>query len=90
MSSNIKYSSIRPKLDKHIILRYAEPDPPLIYNRKTNELIKAKSYRVLDILKLCDGNNSIEYISLETHVDMEKIYYLLLKIEKLGWLHFEK
>ncbi len=89
MSDDMKYSEIKPKLSKYIILRYAEPDPPLIYNRKTNELIKAKSYKVLEILKYCDGSNTIEDISINTGISKEKIHSLLKKFEILGWLYFE-
>ena len=81
--------NIKPTLSRYVILRYAEPDPPLIYNRKTHQLIKAKSYKVLDILSLCNGNNNIMKISELMNVDHKTICSLLKKLKNLRWLSFE-
>ncbi len=83
------YLNIKPTLSRYVILRYAEPDPPLIYNRKTHQLIKAKSYKVLDILSLCNGNNNIMKISELMNVDHKTICSLLKKLKNLRWLSFE-
>jgi len=89
---NIENSSdclnIKPTLSRYVILRYAEPDPPLIYNRKTHQLIKAKSYKVLDILSLCNGDNNIMKISELTNIDYKTICSLLQKLKDLEVLSF--
>ena len=88
MQSN-NYLNVKPKLSRYIILRYAEPDPPLIYHREKHQLIKATNYKVLDLLKLCTGKYSILELHDITGIDAENIYKLVLKLKSLGWLFFE-
>ena len=89
IGNSINYLNIKPKLSKDFILRYAKPDPPLIYNKKEHKLIVAKNYKVLDILRSCTGENTIKEISGICNVGGDKVYSLLKKIENIGGLTFE-
>ena len=80
--NNANYLNIKPILSKYVVLRYAPRDSPLIYNRKTHQLIKAKSYKVLDILKSCTGENTIKEISDICDVDSDIVYSLLKKLKR--------
>ena len=79
---------VKPQLNKYVILRCANPDPPVIYNRKTHRLIVAQSCKVIEILKLCDGNHTIQEISNKTEIDVDIVYNLLQKVEKKGVINW--